>query len=377
MLRLLSLWLFVIVANAGSVHGSCQQHHCVAVIDAGSTGSRLHIYAYDLDKSNTPVKINELWSKKITPGLATIDPTPSVINAYFIDLFANTPEQNMPVYLYATAGMRLFSQAQQQKYYNLIQQWFKTKPQWQLKASQTIPGDKEGLFGWLAVNYQLGTLSSTEKPLVGVMDMGGASVQVVFPIQKTTNVDQSDLIEVNIYGRKLKLFDRSFLGLGQTLVSQQFLDTPSCFANNYKLPSGSSAQGDAASCQLNVSKLINTVHAANNIVQPVLTANPVNSWYVIGGLPMLLEKEPFQFKGNYFTSEQLLQQANSKLCQKKWQDLQSQYPTNEFIYNSCLVSSYYYALMVNGYGLKPKQPINYLPSTKQADWTLGVVLHQQ
>ncbi len=53
------------VVNANNL--SCKEHACIAVVDAGSTGSRIHLYAYDND-NGTPENIKEVFSKKINPG---------------------------------------------------------------------------------------------------------------------------------------------------------------------------------------------------------------------------------------------------------------------------------------------------------------------
>ncbi|AHE66831.1 multidrug DMT transporter permease [Legionella oakridgensis] len=354
----------------------CQQHHCVAIVDGGSTGSRLHIYAYDLNEVNSAVDINEVWSKKIKPGFATLDANQESINNYLNALFTDAPQQNLPVYFYATAGMRLLSEPKQAMYYQKLRHWFANNPQWQLMESKTITGSEEGLFGWLAVNYQLGALTDKSKAFAGVMDMGGASVQVAFPVENTTNIDKSNLIDVDVYGRHVKLFVHSFLGLGQTVFAYQFLDSPSCFSNDYQLPNGSLAEGDAASCQTGVSKLINNVHDVGQMVKPVIAENPVNAWYTMGGLTNLVEDKPFHFENNQFTSQRLLEQADNEVCHKPWKELLDGFPGNDFLYGYCLFPSYYYALIVNGYGIQPEQPINYLPSSKNSDWTLGVVLHQ-
>ena len=97
---------------------ACTEHQCIAVVDAGSTGSRLHIYAYDLDETNSPIHINEVWNKKIKPGFATIEANANTIDAYLSVLMSNSPEEHMPLYFYATAGMRLIPQAKQKKYYD-------------------------------------------------------------------------------------------------------------------------------------------------------------------------------------------------------------------------------------------------------------------
>ncbi|RUQ85154.1 multidrug DMT transporter permease [Legionella septentrionalis] len=369
---------FISKVTADDLAGQqCQQHRCIAVVDAGSTGTRLHIYAFDVNEKNDPVNIKDIWSNKIKPGFATLNPDPETINTYLSSLFAPAPEQNLPVYFYATAGMRLLPQPKQQQYYQTLQQWFAAQPQWQLVESKTITGKAEGLYGWLAVNYQLGALSNPSQEAASVMDMGGASVQVVFPVQNDSVIDPSDIIEIDVYGRHMKLFVHSFLGLGQTVLSHQFLDASNCFANDYLLPNGTPAQGDAPTCKRDVSRLINTVHSVSRIVKPAVAANPGNTWYVIGGLAALAQDKPFQFQGNQLTNQSLLQQADNIICHQQWDALQTQYPNNEYIYGYCLFPSYYYALMVHGYGLSPSEPVRYLANSQNVDWTLGVVLHHQ
>lgn len=364
-------WFVAFNVSAKAV--GCQQQYCVAVVDAGSTGSRLHIYAYDLDNNNNPVQIHEQWSKKIKPGFATLDPTQKVVNAYLNTLFDKPPVQNIPVYFYATAGMRLLSDTKQRAYYQALQQWFSKQSQWQLIDSKTITGGEEGVFGWLAVNYQLGALSSNA-PLVNVMDMGGASVQVTLPVQDVENIDSHDLFEVDLYGRHLILFAHSFLGLGQTVLSQQFLDAETCFSEGYPLPSGLLGKGDAQLCQQSISKFIKT-HGVDRIVKPAAAKNTNKAWYVMGGLAALLETKPILFEKK-FTNQGLLEKADTEACHRQWQDLNDENPNNEYLYGTCLFSSYYYALMVDGYGLQPEEFVNYIPSKQGLDWSLGVVLHQ-
>lgn len=376
---LLLVCMFVVV-HVNADNGMCKDRHCIAVVDAGSTGSRLHIYAYDTDSNHTPIQIKELWSKKIKPGIASIEAKPDVINNYLNDLFINVPESNMPVYFYATAGMRLLPHPKQEAHFKAIRRWFAAQQQWQLVNAKTITGEEEGLLGWLAVNYQLGTLhaNAPDAPLVAVMDMGGASVQVVLPLESNEQEDNKNRLSVDIYGQHIVLFVHSFLGLGQTLLSEQFLNTASCFPNGYLLPSGLVGKGEARACEHEITKLVNKVHAVNRIIQPIVLKNPSKSWYVIGGLGSMVQDKPFTFDGNKFTGQALMEQADIEVCHRQWQDLYSQYPTNDFLYGYCMFPAYYYALMVDGYGLKPEQPINYMPAEKQgSDWSLGVVLHQQ
>ncbi|WP_367608365.1 multidrug DMT transporter permease [Legionella sp. W05-934-2] len=370
---LLSLLLVCSLNFAQSL--DCQQSRCIAVIDAGSTGSRLHIYQYDVDETNTPIHIAEKWSKSIKPGFATIQANQATMDAYLTTLFSQAPNQSIPVFFYATAGMRLLPKQKQQERYHYLKNWFATQSQWKLADSRTLTGTEEGLFGWLAINYQLGTFNSESSQPVGVMDMGGASVQIAFPVDENT-VDSSDVKSISVHGQSFKLFIKSFLGLGQTEVSHQFLNSAPCFITDYELPDGQHAKGDAYTCEKEVSPLMNTIHHVNRIIQPMLQANTVSRWYAMGGIATLAKHKPFTFQGSQFTNESLLAQADTAVCHQQWLEMQRQYPNDEYLFGYCLFPSYYYALMVEGYGLDPNQPIQLLNDTQETDWTIGVVIRQ-
>ncbi|KTC88768.1 multidrug DMT transporter permease [Fluoribacter dumoffii] len=371
-LLLLSSFL-VVVTDINAASSSCSEHQCIAVVDAGSTGSRLHVFTYDLDETNTPSHITEIWSKKVKPGLSMIEANQNTIDAYLTTLFSGAPAQHLPVYFYATAGMRLVPKAKQKIYYQEVQNWFNQKSEWQLMDAKTITGLDEALYDWLAVNYHIGALQSSSTPSVGVMDIGGASVQIVFPIQKDVD-NKGSQVDVDLYGQHISLSVHSFLGLGQNEMTHQLLDTATCFSEGYPLPDGNIGQGDAVMCEHEVSPLI-SMHKVKNEVQPALRANHITTWYAIGGFPNLAESKPFQFKNNQLTIQDLLQQANNLICHQSWEGLSNQFPDNEYIESYCLLPSFYYALMVEGYGLTANQTVNYVPTKQNLDWTLGVVLH--
>lgn len=371
--------LFALLGTAYSGKFSpCEQHQCIAVVDAGSTGTRLHIYAYDQSEFATPVHIKELWSRKINVALGNLYPGQATVNTYLDTLFSEAPAQSLPVYFYATGGMRLHSHVKQQKYYEYLKQWFSEQSHWQLLDAKTITGKEEGKYGWLAINYKLGRLESSSQPFVSIMDMGGASVQVVFPVQNDSQINSTDLVDINLYGRDIHLFSHSFLGLGQTLVANQFLNTASCYTSNYQLPNGELAEGNAYACRDSVTKLVNEVHEVKRVVQPAIESNPSSEWYVMGGVLPLIHAEPFRFDELQFTNQALIDQAQSKVCQQPWSSLHKQFSHDEYMYAYCFQSSYYNALMVNGYGIQPDWSINYIPRSQDTSWTLGVVvLHQK
>ena len=108
-LILIGMWLAAtssFALNPG-VGMDCERHYCAAVVDAGSSGSRIHWYSYDLDRQHSPIHIHEAYSKKIKPGLSSIAHDSASVAGYMDQLTSEFSQSGVPVYLYATAGMRL------------------------------------------------------------------------------------------------------------------------------------------------------------------------------------------------------------------------------------------------------------------------------
>lgn len=373
-MRLKSIALLFLSFSTAFAAKPCEQQQCVIVIDAGSTGSRLHVYSYDIDDNQTPIQITERFNKKVSPGFATIGTDETNVTHYLDTLFADVPYDSIPTYFYSTAGMRLLSANKQQAYYSFASKWFATHNQFQLMDMKTITGTEEGLFGWLAVNYQLNNFQANTMP-VGVMDMGGASVQITFPVTNQ-QVQTPDIYPVTFNGQHYRVFVKSFLGLGSTEMSHQFLDEPSCFANNYPMPAGLQGKGDAFQCEAQVKELPNDIHQVDKTVQPSIANSANQEWYTIGGLAALADTPLLSFSDKQFTSENLLDQANNALCQKDWKELNANNPTDDYIYSDCLQSAYFYSLLVEGYGISPQKTIHYTSGDTTKDWSLGVVLRQ-
>ncbi|MCH9757080.1 MAG: multidrug DMT transporter permease [Gammaproteobacteria bacterium] len=373
-LLLIGLFTSSLVFSASTI---CPENRCVAIIDAGNSGSRLHIYSYNLDGANTPYDIKNVFSKKIRPGFASVELNQNAINRYLSSLFADVPDLSIPVYFYATSGMRMLNFARQQAYYAKLNHWFSKQSQWKLVAAKTLKSREEALYGWLAVNYELGALTSPSVPLVGVVDTGSASVQVAFPLKNLQNVNPDDYIEVDIYERHVSLFTHGFLGLGQDEIRNQYLDNAVCFPTHYPLPNGSAGAGYFQSCEKLMEPLVNGIHQVNNTVASAIQDNSKQNWYVIGGISAMLQERPFTFEHDEFTHQDFSEKANRQVCQQDWSILGTLYPENKHLFTSCLNASYFYSLFVEGFGIDSTQPIHYISNKISAnDWTLGAVLYQ-
>ena len=96
-----------------------------------------------------------------------------------------------PLFLMATAGVRLLSDNQRAALLNEICRYAQSTTSFSLPSCelhiQAIPGETEGLYGWIAANYLLGGSDSPEAHAhgkghhtYGFLDMGGASAQIAF-----------------------------------------------------------------------------------------------------------------------------------------------------------------------------------------------------
>lgn len=352
------------------LYAFCWQEKCMVIVDAGSTGSRLSIFSYDLDESNWPIRITERGSHKIQPGLASLQALSSEVDAYLSSLFENVPQDEFPVYFYATGGMRLLSLESQTKMYGVVRDWFQKKTHFKLKELRTISGEEEGVFAWLSVNDDKNVLQGY-KEAVGVLDTGGASVQIAFPI-KGENKSDKNIKKLAIGDNVISLYVRSLLGAGQTPILEHFSNEPSCFMKDYMLPSGILAEGDAFECVEHVSHFLNDTYDVNKEIGSVVRTNPVSRWYVMGGLAYLL-KEPVFMSLQEKTPKKMINVAETLICHQPFETMKNTYKDTPRLYAWCLLPAYYYALIVNGYGVS-SEALLILADEKNQNWTYGALL---
>lgn len=369
----LFLWSSISFALNSATEMDCERHYCAAIIDAGSSGSRIHWYQYDKDKQSHPIHIKEMYSKKVKPGLSAVQQDPDVIAKYMQTLMDDFSQPNVPVFLYATAGMRLLSDDSQEYYYAEIKKWFAEHPEWPLVEARTISGKEEGVFGWVSLNYYLHTLQTKYQPLAGLIEIGGASAQVVFPVQDTSHVNPEDVVALRIYGRNMQLYSHSFLGLGINEVFTHNQEQNACFSVGYPMRNEIVAKGDAQQCQVEIGKTLQQNYHVDTMTNSALQQNSTTQWYTVAAVSTMLSNFPFDFPNHEFTSTTLLQQGNSLFCQQSYQSLLDNYTNNEFVHKNCLLSSFFSSLLTQGLGLNTEQIIHYAPEY-DGSWTLGALL---
>ncbi|EGF84465.1 hypothetical protein BATDEDRAFT_1311, partial [Batrachochytrium dendrobatidis JAM81] len=230
------------------------------VIDAGSSGSRVLIYSWKdprLPSKKNIITIEKgselgpLPQLKTSPGISSFAKHPQKVANHIrslLDFAASVvpidKHKSTPIFLFATAGMRLLSSQDQELLLKISCTYARLHYNFLLPEScisyfQVISGELEGIFGWLTVNYLKGTFDSKPdlnpvaghdsnavsiakhiKPLFGFLDMGGASAQIAFsPTAYMAKEHSDDLKTVQIrfldgLETTYSLFVSTFLGFG-------------------------------------------------------------------------------------------------------------------------------------------------------------------
>ncbi|UXI20209.1 Transcription factor SOX-2 [Sarcoptes scabiei] len=244
------------------------------LIDAGSSGSRVYIYVWSPHSGDLRqlLKIRVLRDNlgkelylTITPGLSACASNTSNATDYISPLleFASKhiPKQKhaeTPVYLLATAGMRLLEKSIQDAILANLRSGIPKRFSFLFtpKNVEIISGKDEGIYSWIALNYLTGRFDHTfEKDLttiendnkrwtrmktVSMIEMGGASIQIAFEItsnqqyerlksQFSSEAIEDKISEVNLgcsdhdINHKYRIFVTTFLTLGANAARSNYV----------------------------------------------------------------------------------------------------------------------------------------------------------
>lgn len=207
------------------------------LIDAGSTGSRMYIYKFNVNRNgkvDSVDDVEELTNSlgKLKPGLSSMLNKPNDFEAYFQKLFGEAEkiipkvkQSSTPFVVLATAGMRLLPEPDQDAIMDKVKEILKGDSSPFLFKDdnvQVISGKEEAIFAWITVNFIQGVLTSQMRPSFswGVLDMGGASTQVTMRLFKRPQ--HSTTLKL---GNKIhRLFARSYLDMGLASIHDHYLE---------------------------------------------------------------------------------------------------------------------------------------------------------
>lgn len=204
------------------------------ILDAGSNGTRIHLfrwlkreYASNITV-NTLTKPNEVYFYRYEASLS--DVPLEHIHEILEFLIANVKDvlktkykngdesqwKKYPLYLQATAGMRLLDSLERDTRMGIIRSVLsneKINPfQFSKEYARVISGEEEGIYGWLSVNSALNTVFAPASNTYGALDLGGSSVQITFFPTDTSILEDFNGIHIN--NTSIRLYAHSFIGYG-------------------------------------------------------------------------------------------------------------------------------------------------------------------
>ncbi|KAL7945533.1 GDA1/CD39 family domain-containing protein [Trichoderma barbatum] len=209
----------------------------VLMIDAGSTGSRIHVYKFnncgpipELEKEEfkmTEKSVGGLSAFKNDPVAAakSLDPLMAVAMEHVPDLL----KKCSPVAVKATAGLRLIGKELADAILVEVRRHLEQDYPFPVVSAEQngvaiMDGSDEGVYAWITTNYLLGKIGGPDKSeTAAVFDLGGGSTQIVFEPtfkgaadggmpEKLAPGDHK--YELDFGGHKFDLYQHSHLGYG-------------------------------------------------------------------------------------------------------------------------------------------------------------------
>jgi hypothetical protein len=221
--RITALASLLCLAACGSLPTAPRQALYLTVVDAGSSGSRAHLYK--LAPAGGFIEIEDMAEVEPTglKALSTFEGDalqagPQGIRP-LLDAVAETlaksgiPKSWVRVDVLATAGMRLVEQGNAmaaRAIYASVRDTIAASG-YQPGGVETISGENEGLYAWVDVNYLYRNFQQGSATR-GIVEVGGASAQVAYAASDAGHPKVRTHV---INGRSYPVLSVSYLGLGQ------------------------------------------------------------------------------------------------------------------------------------------------------------------
>jgi apyrase len=434
LLRNMRLWCIIanLLISLNGVTGDSRPWFYSLVIDAGSKGSRLVIFKWQPDQSSSRKKLQvpiTVGMKSVNPGLAASALEPSSLKPQLKELIDFATEtlkplaplhHLIPIYVKATAGLRdLIPTARDAVMKATIDFVANYSPfNFDPTHALVISGEEEGAYAWLAVNALKGVLGNDRgESTVGVIDLGGASVQLSFVPEESHYVLQNcypiSLTDQSMY----RLYAKSYLHYGMVEANRRLashiitenilkvdsvsqIDNP-CFyqgmtfspdfaTKKFKIPIAVQmfGSGDFSECTNELEKLFNKDGVTcwvrdctfDGVYQPRLDRRP---FVGIGNIGKIL-----QMVG--VPSVSTLKQVRTngaKICSMSFEQVDQAYPSlsNKTKKNLCFSVAYIYTILTYGLGftisdvtdptgqMSQIEFSDFIGGTR-VDWALGAII---
>ncbi|KAJ6384217.1 hypothetical protein OIU78_027509 [Salix suchowensis] len=211
------------------------------IFDAGSSGSRVHVYCFDRKLDLVPIgKELELFLQ-LKPGLSAYANNPKEAANSLVSLLqkaeSSVPKElqpKTPVRVGATAGLRALGMDASDRILQAVRDLLRDTSTLKSEANgvTVLDGSQEGSYQWVTINYLLGNLGKKYSNTVGVVDLGGGSVQMAYAISETdaakaprlSDGEDTYVKEMLLMGTRYYLYVHSYLHYGLLAARAEILD---------------------------------------------------------------------------------------------------------------------------------------------------------
>ncbi|MBN3272493.1 ENTP2 diphosphohydrolase, partial [Polyodon spathula] len=211
------------------------------VLDAGSSHTAMYIYKWPANKENDTGIVSEHSQCKVKGvGISSYASNPPGAGQSLVECLDQAVQDvpkarhaQTPIYLGATAGMRLLNQtspSDSDLVLSTVASTIRSYP-FDFRGAKILTGQEEGVFGWVTVNYLLenfvkygwvGRWVNPSRSTVGAMDFGGASTQITFVTQEKVESSEDEM-NLRLYGHGYRVYTHSFLCYGRDQVLKKVL----------------------------------------------------------------------------------------------------------------------------------------------------------
>ncbi|XVF42461.1 hypothetical protein PTKIN_Ptkin01aG0365100 [Pterospermum kingtungense] len=215
-------------------------HNYAVIFDAGSSGSRVHVYCFDKNLDLVPIGSELELFEQIKPGLSYYANDPQAAANSLLSLLNKAESvvpidlrSNTPVRVGATAGLRALEGDAPERILQAVRELLRDKSSLKSAANgvRILDGSQEGSYEWVTINYLLGNLGMTYRDTVGIVDLGGGSVQMAYAISKSAASkapsppagEDNYVNEMYLKGSKYHLYVHSYLHYGLLAARAEIL----------------------------------------------------------------------------------------------------------------------------------------------------------